>query len=128
MPSVPRALFASTALIPKTMKAGLGQSHPDVLPRDYLLFTSDFYGDLLGCVDAMRTHTATEEIFEQCVGFPGTKPWDFRRWIARNSVHTQYYLSGYPPRPAGELKRMLATRTAIAHDLPTVDVGPVGQP
>jgi hypothetical protein len=115
---LPSTRFASVVLIPRTMQARLGQRDPDLLPKDYLLFTTDFYGDPAGYIEEIRTHPQIDEIFACCLGFPGTtSPWAFRNWIARHSITTQYYVCGYPARPVEELDHLLAQRTEIARSL-----------
>jgi hypothetical protein len=112
---LPQTLFASVALIPRAMQPHLGQQDPDVLPRDYLLFTSEFYGDRADYLDKLRATSEITDIFRQCVTFPGTQPWRFANWVAQNSVNTQYFVSGYPPRSVKEMDRLLTNRAEIAH-------------
>jgi len=112
--SLPSTLFAHLALIPSNMQAHLGQKDPDTLPKDYLLFTSDFYGEPSDYIEELRKHTDIKDIFQRCVGFPGTKERDFKQWLARHSLKSQYRLCGYPSRPVEEFDKLLATRSQIA--------------
>jgi hypothetical protein len=108
-------LFASLVVVPRTMQQQLGHQDPDRVPTDYLLFMSDYYGTAREYIEALRTKPDVESVFGQCVGFPGTKGrQSFHEWISRHSLKTQYYLAGYPARPAEELERLVKVRAKMA--------------
>ena len=112
---LPDTVFARLVVLPKTMQDDLGQQHPDRLPKDYLVFMSDYYGRLADYIEVLRAQPVAESIFGRCAGFPGTKGrQSFREWILTHSLKTQYYLAGYPATPVDELKRLLAVRAEIA--------------
>jgi hypothetical protein len=110
--------FARLARVPWDMQEQIGQRHPDVLECDYLLFTCDHDGDQYDYLEALRTARAGDvarSIFGWCRGFPGAaEREDFHRWARRHLVPTKYYVSGYPPRPAAEVREAAAVRARVS--------------
>ncbi len=126
---LPDTLFARVVSLPRAMQGHLGQKHPDHLPVAYMLFASDYYGQLRDYVEALRRSPDITKIFDRCIGFPGTADrHGFRDWVHNHSVKTQYYLSGYPAPPVEQLQGLLAARAGIARwSLGQLDpVRPVG--
>jgi hypothetical protein len=106
--------FARLAILPRTMM-DLGQRDPDDLGTPYLLYTSDHYGTVYEHVQGLWECGAARQIWGRCVGYPkGDGALALHTWLNRHRLPTQYYVSGYPPRPVADIANDVRRRRAVA--------------
>jgi AcrR family transcriptional regulator len=106
--------FARLALMPDRLM-DLGQPDPDVLPTPYLLYTSNHDGDAYTHLEQVRAKAAADPIWDRCIDYPGSRdPARFHAWLNAHRLPTQYYVSGYPPRPVSVVADDVQRRRAVA--------------
>ena len=115
--ALPDTHVARLSRIPRTMQDHLGQLHPDRLPVDYLLLTTDHDGEPAPYAEAVRTQAgdAADTLFGACAAYPGAADArGFRAWMDRHRLRTDYTVTGHPPRTVAELDRLVGDRARIA--------------
>jgi hypothetical protein len=110
--------FARLAVIPPRL-TDFGQPDPDQLETPFLLFTSDSWGSPYRHLESLRAALGDTlgQIWGQCPGYPGHGDRDrarFRAWISSHTLPTRYYVAGYPPRSATDVRSYLARRAGLA--------------
>jgi hypothetical protein len=109
--------FARLARVPRDMQEQIGQRHPDVLECDYLLFTCDHDGDQGDYVEMLWSAddgARARAIFGKCPGFRDVSDRrGFHRWVRRHLVPTKYYVWGYPPHPAAQVRKATEVRARV---------------
>jgi hypothetical protein len=94
---------------------GLPQAR-DSLQSPYLIFVSNFDGDLDTYLNAMLDELAAEAgaIWSCCVGFPGTGDRNaFKDYLKHNQVETTFFVSAYPEASVADVRHSLALRERI---------------
>jgi hypothetical protein len=92
------------------------QRREEHLDLPYLIFTSNFDGDLDSYLDELCTALAPEaaEIWGRCVGCPERPSGDaLKRYLKHNQIHTGIFFAAYGAAPIGKIKRSLAHRDAV---------------
>jgi hypothetical protein len=110
--------FARLAVIPPRL-TDLGQPDPDLLETPFLLFTSDSWGNPYRYLESLRAALGDTlgQIWGECPGYPGHGDRDrarFHAWINSHTLPTRYYVAGYPPRSATDVRRYLDQRAGLA--------------
>jgi hypothetical protein len=88
----------------------------DSLQSPYLLFVSNFDGDLDRYLDAMLNHMASEAeaVWSCCVGFPGTEDRDaFKAYLKHNQLGTTFFVSAYPEATVADVRASMALRQQL---------------
>jgi hypothetical protein len=88
----------------------------DNLQSSYLIFVSNFDGELDRYLDAMLDRMAAEAdaVWSCCVGFPGTKdPKAFKTYLKHNQLNTTFFVSAYPDATVDDVRHSLALRQRI---------------
>ena len=90
--------FARWVIMPQLIYEGRPQRR-DLFRLPYLVFTSNFDGELEPYLDAITTEMPSEahEIWRHCVGYPGEATGAaFKDYLRRHSVPNTFFLSAYP--------------------------------
>jgi hypothetical protein len=89
---------------------------PDHFKSAYLLFTSNFDGDLDPYLDLLADAIpeTVAGVWQHCIGFPGLADRTaFRRYMHRCHIETALVFSGYPNATVEEVLRALMTQRAL---------------
>ena len=102
-------------------------AHEEHLKSAYLLFNSNFNGDLDDYLDSMVTEIpgVLDEIYQHCVGFPGIGKADdgsspamraagFRAYIRRCQVKTTFFFCDYPDASVADVRNALHAQKELA--------------
>jgi Dyp-type peroxidase family len=111
---VPGTHFARFVLVPRELLA-LGQPRKDVLDCHYLMFTSNHDGSQAEYLRALARDAGS--IWEACAGYPGDDPDAFAGWLGSHSIHTRYFVTGFPARTVEEVKAATDQRRKLAAEL-----------
>jgi hypothetical protein len=88
----------------------------DELKSDYLLFESNFDGDLDPYLEKLRVSCGSESdaIWGKCVGYPGiADAVRFRAYFHHNQIDTNYFSAAYPNASVGDVLEALALQRRI---------------
>jgi hypothetical protein len=108
--------FAHWSLLRKIPPRGPGRSRP--LPRPYLIFNSNFNGDITAYIDAFALVVPWRMrlIWHGIYGFPGPKVVDrFLSFVVAHASPVQHYYSAYPEGSAKMIAQALELKDH--HDL-----------
>ncbi|HWI08950.1 MAG TPA: hypothetical protein VNT54_15720, partial [Solirubrobacteraceae bacterium] len=90
-----------------------GQRHEEHLDLPYLIFTSNFDGDLESYLDELCEKLAPEakEIWGRCVGCPASaKGAELKKYLKHNQINTGIFYAPYGHATVGTVKRSLRQR------------------
>lgn len=94
-----------------------GQSYErDTLGSTYLIFTSNFDGELDDYVDGLLEHLGEEldQIWGHCVGYPGRDdPEAFAAYLRHNTIETSLFFSAYPDATVARVLAALELRQRL---------------
>jgi hypothetical protein len=113
--AVPSTHFARWLVIDELVQQGPPQK-PDHLSCPYLLFTSNFDGELDAYLDQLLAAMAKEadEIWGACVGYPGSgDPRAFKEYLTHNRIPTTFFVSAYPQATVDDVRSSMALRAQI---------------
>ncbi len=120
--------FARWALIRRHEWPQVGNSRPEELEYDYLLFESNFNGTWEQYIDAFSRVVpgGMDKIWRWSVKYPGSQPiTPFLAYIRGCQIDTDYYYSAYPGAAINDVINAVAVTKALedlareAADLPT---------
>jgi hypothetical protein len=89
------------------------QRSEEHLDLPYLIFTSNFDGDLDSYLDELCATLAPEarEIWGRCIGCPESASGAaLKRYLKHNQIHTGIFFAAYGAAPIGKVKQSLAHR------------------
>ncbi len=89
----------------------------DVLKYKYLLFTSNFDGELDDYLELVRTRMpeAVERIWSHCIAFPGVHDRaPFAAYMKRCQVETSFFFGAYTTHTLDDVLRALGTQQRMA--------------
>ena len=89
------------------------QRREEHLELPYLVFTSNFDGDLDSYLDELCTALAPEagEIWGRCIGCPESASGAaLKQYLEHNQIHTGIFFAAYGAAPIGKVKQSLASR------------------
>ena len=89
------------------------QRREEHLDLPYLIFTSNFDGDLDSYLDELCTALAPEarEIWGRCIGCPASASGEaLKRYLKHNQLDTGIFFAAYGAAPIGKVKQGLAHR------------------
>jgi hypothetical protein len=89
---------------------------PDRLSCAYLLFTSNFDGDLDAYLEDMHAYLRedADAIWGHCVGYPGSADLDsFKAYFRHNQLPTTFFVAAYPDATVSEVRAALALRQRV---------------
>jgi hypothetical protein len=112
---VPSTHFARWLVIDELVHEG-GPQKPDKLSCPYLLFTSNFDGELDAYLDQLLAAMAKEadEIWGACVGYPGSGDQQaFKDYMTHNRIPTTFFVSAYPEATVDDVRSSMALRAQI---------------
>jgi hypothetical protein len=92
------------------------QRKEEHLDLPYLIFTSNFDGDLDSYLDELCTTLAGEaqEIWGRCIGCPEKASGDaLKRYLKHNQINTGIFFAAYGAAPIGKVKQALAQREQV---------------
>ena len=110
-----QAHFGRWVIIPYVVNEDR-QEFRDTLKNEYLLFASDFTGELDAFLDALCTEMATEAdaIWGHCVGYPGTGDRAaFKRYMQHNQIETSAPVGKYAEHDIEEVREALDLRERL---------------
>jgi hypothetical protein len=114
--SVPGTHFARLVVMDDVTFVG-APSRIEHLKSPYLVFTSDFDGDLDNYVSqmAVRIPHEIDDIWKHCAGFPRKwSPKDFSAFIRTCQVKTTFYFADVNDKKRDETLRALRTKLEVA--------------
>ncbi len=88
-------------------------AHVDFLKSSYLLFTSNFDGDLDVYLEALATRIpeTISALWTHCVGFPGVESLEpFKTYMKACQIETTFYFGAYPDATVEQVLRALAVQ------------------
>lgn len=88
----------------------------DTLGSAYLVFTSNFDGDLQTYLEGLRTHLPAEAdaVWGHCIGYPGSDDADaFAAYLRHNQIDTSFFFSAYPESTVSDVTEALDLRERI---------------
>jgi hypothetical protein len=92
------------------------QPKKDHLLSRYLIFTSNFDGDLSSYLDELCDKLAPQagELWGRCVGCPdGAAGEALKEYLMHNKINTGFFVAAYPHLRVGDVKRALDTRARL---------------
>jgi hypothetical protein len=107
--------FARWLVLPDLVYQGPPQE-PDHLQSPYLLFTSNFDGELEPYLTALGHHLGDEadQIWGRCVGYPGSNDRDaFAAYLRRNQIDSTFFYSAYPDATVAAVRDALHRRERV---------------
>ena len=93
-------------------------AHEDHLKSRYLIFETNFDGDLDTYLRRMAVETAgfVEAVWKHCVGFPGTADVNaFIAYMKKCQVKTTFFFADVNDQTVGSTLEALKTQAALAH-------------
>jgi len=92
---------------------GWRQRHIDHLEAPYLVFTSNFDGDLDSYLDDLVTELAPEaaQIWGRCVGYPAEGGPALKAYLIHNQIDCGLFYAAYGDATVGEVRAALDLRT-----------------
>ena len=123
-----RTHMARWVIVPKVFYQGPPQK-PDQLKSQWLVFTSDFDGELEGYLDDICGQMSEEAdaIWGHCVGYPGAADRDaFKRYMRHHQIKTTIPFGAYPDSTVAEVHEALTLRERlIAFAVEAQELNPV---
>jgi hypothetical protein len=92
------------------------QPRKDPLRSRYLIFTSNFDGELSSYLDELGEILApqADEIWGRCVGCPRPAAGPaLKAYLLHNKIDTGFFVAAYPQTKVGEVREALATRAKL---------------
>jgi hypothetical protein len=92
-------------------------AHSEHLKSKYLVFTSNFHGELEPYLEGMWQHAEAfvRAAFEYCVGFAGVRTAaDFVAYVKRCQVETTFYFNGSSDAPLAEQLKALYLKQELS--------------
>jgi hypothetical protein len=93
-------------------------AHDDHLKSRYLIFETNFDGDLDTYLRRMATETKefVEAVWKHCVGFPGTNDVDaFIAYMKKCQINTTFFFADVNDQTVESTLKALKTQAALAH-------------
>lgn len=122
-----RTHMARWLIMPQLFDQGPPQK-PDWLKSQWLVFTSDFDGELDSYLDDICEHMGPEadEIWGHCVGYPGaTDRAAFKRYMRHNQIDTTVPFGACPELTVAQVRDVVTLRERlIAFAVEAQDMGP----
>jgi hypothetical protein len=85
------------------------QGKDEELGCQYLIFTSNFDGELESYLDELSARPWAGQIWSHCIGCPAPAA-GLRDYLVRNQIHTGFFYASYGTASAPQVKAALATR------------------
>jgi hypothetical protein len=113
---VPGTHFARLVVMDDVVFVG-SPSREEHLKSPYLIFTSDFDGELDGYLESMAGHIphVLDEIWSNCVGYPGAAdPHKFAEYMKKCQVTTTFYFADVNDKSLEQTLQALQFKFALA--------------
>ena len=108
--------FARWVILPQLIYEGRPQRR-ELLRTPYLIFTSNFDGELDPYLDALASQMPAEahEIWRHCAGYPGEVSGQaFKTYIRRHSVPNSFFVAAYGDASVAQVRSSIALKKRFA--------------